>query len=71
MKNMYEECTNTSQLLDAFSRFCDKLGTKTFWELVEVHDKIDPSLEFLSMISAAAIIEKMSYEMEKGLEIVQ
>ncbi|THV72896.1 hypothetical protein D6D27_09549 [Aureobasidium pullulans] len=46
------------------------LKTKTLSELKAYYDKIDPSLEFLRFLFNIAVLEKLTEEAERGLELL-
>lgn len=46
------------------------LTTKTLSELKAYYDKIDPSLEFLIFMFNIAVLEKLTEEAERGLELL-
>jgi len=46
------------------------LRTKTLSELKAYYDKIDPSLEFLRFLFNIAVLEKLTEEAERGLELL-
>jgi hypothetical protein len=46
------------------------LKTKTLSELKAYYDKIDPSLEFLRFLFNIAVLEKLTGEAKRGLELL-